>query len=83
MILDEPTAALDPVAETQVYENFTDLTKGKTTLLVSHRLGIASIVDRILLFEEGKIIADGNHETLMKTSSAYQKMYQAQAKWYV
>lgn len=83
MILDEPTSALDPVAETQIYKNFSNITKDKTTILISHRLGIASIADRILLFDEGEIVADGNHETLIQTSPLYQQLYYAQAKWYL
>ncbi len=83
MILDEPTAALDPMAEAQLYRNFTSLTEDKTTLLISHRLGITSIVDRILVFKDGQIIEDGSHHELMKLSGYYAKMYQAQAQWYM
>ena len=82
MILDEPTAALDPIAEAQLYKDFTSLTEGKTTLLISHRLGITSIVDRILVFQDGKIIEDGNHSALIQKNGLYAKMYRAQAQWY-
>ena len=54
MVLDEPTSALDPVAEAQLYRDFTRLTGNRTTLLISHRLGITAVVDRILVFQEGK-----------------------------
>lgn len=82
MILDEPTSALDPVAEAQLYRNFTQLTGDKTTLLISHRLGITSIVDRILVFKDGRIIEDGSHKQLMAQNGHYAQMYRAQAQWY-
>lgn len=82
MILDEPTSALDPIAEAEIYRNFANLTKNKTTLLVSHRLGICSIVDRILVFDKGEIVEDGTHAELMKQNGVYRKLYLAQAKWY-
>ena len=81
-ILDEPTAALDPIAEANIYRNFASLTGDKTTILISHRLGVMSIVDRILVFDKGKIVEDGNHGELMAQNGAYAKMYKAQAKWY-
>ena len=82
MILDEPTAALDPIAETEIYKNFADLASNKTIILISHRLGITSIVDRILVFKDGQIIEDGNHKQLMENNSYYSIMYKAQAQWY-
>lgn len=82
MILDEPTSALDPVAEAQLYRNFTYLTGDKTTILISHRLGITAIVDRILVFKDGRIIEDGSHKKLMAQNGHYAKMYHAQAQWY-
>lgn len=83
VILDEPTAALDPVAEADLYRNFASLTGDKTTILISHRLGITSIVDRILVFDEGRIVEDGSHDELMKRGGIYSEMYEAQAQWYV
>jgi ABC-type multidrug transport system fused ATPase/permease subunit len=82
MILDEPTAALDPVAEADLYRNFTKLTGDRTTILISHRLGITSLVDRILVFDEGRIVEDGDHKTLLAQDGLYTKMYKAQAQWY-
>lgn len=82
MILDEPTAALDPIAEADLYRNFTELTGDRTTILISHRLGITRLVDRILVFDDGRIVEDGNHTELMKHNGLYAKMYQAQAQWY-
>lgn len=82
MILDEPTAALDPMAEAELYRNFAEMTEGKTTLLVSHRLGITRMVDRVLVFHEGQIVEDGTHDSLMALNGYYAQIYQAQAQWY-
>ena len=83
MILDEPTAALDPMAEAELYRNFAEITAGRTTLFVSHRLGVSKIVDRILVFQDGRIAEDGSHEELMQKNGLYAKMYHAQAQWYI
>lgn len=82
LILDEPTAALDPIAETQLYRDFSRITGEKTALLISHRLGITSLADRILVFQGGRIVEDGSHQELMAQKGHYYNMYQAQAKWY-
>lgn len=82
MILDEPTAALDPLAEAELYRNFSQITGDRTTLLISHRLGITKLVDRILVFHDGRIIEDGTHQELMEKKGHYYDMYQAQASWY-
>jgi ABC-type multidrug transport system fused ATPase/permease subunit len=81
-ILDEPTAALDPIAEANIYRNFAALTEDRTTILISHRLGVTSVVDRILVFDKGKIVEDGSHAELMEKKGLYAQMYKAQAKWY-
>ncbi|MCL2884116.1 MAG: ABC transporter ATP-binding protein/permease [Oscillospiraceae bacterium] len=82
MILDEPTAALDPIAEADLYRHFAALTGERTTVLISHRLGITSIVDRILVFDDGRIVEDGGHEELLAKNGLYTKLYNAQAQWY-
>lgn len=82
-ILDEPTAALDPIAEANLYRNFAELTGDKTTILVSHRLGITSVVDRILVFDRGKVVEDGSLRELLEKNGVFAEMYRAQAKWYV
>ncbi|MCL2261929.1 MAG: ABC transporter ATP-binding protein/permease [Defluviitaleaceae bacterium] len=82
MILDEPTAALDPIAETNLYKNFGNLTGDKTTILISHRLGITSLVDRVIVFRAGRIVEDGSHAKLLADDGYYAELYNAQAKWY-
>lgn len=83
VILDEPTAALDPMAEATLYRNFASMTGSRTTLMISHRLGFASFIDRILVFRDGRIVEDGTHEELMARDRYYAEMYRAQAQWYV
>lgn len=83
MLMDEPTAALDPVAESQLYQEFQNLTGDKTVLLISHRLGATRLADRILVFSDGQIVEDGSHDELLKLNGLYSKMYEAQSQWYV
>lgn len=80
--MDEPTSALDPISEANLYRNFNELTDDKTTILISHRMGIAKIVDRILVFDNGKIIEDGSHDILIKKNGKYAELYNSQARWY-
>lgn len=81
-ILDEPTAALDPLAESEIYEKFSDLVKGKTALFISHRMSASRFCDRILVLDNGKIIGNGHHDDLLKTNFLYQSLYEAQAQYY-
>ncbi|MEK3759557.1 ATP-binding cassette domain-containing protein [Paenibacillus sp. FSL P4-0338] len=83
MILDEPTAAIDPLEETRLYNGFAALCRDKTAILVSHRLGSVKLADRILVMKDGRIVQDGTHEKLMSTAGEYRTMYEAQRKWYV
>lgn len=83
LVLDEPTAALDPVAEAQVYKNFNELTGNKACLLISHRLGIATVVDRVIVVDDGRVVEDGTHNELLAENGLYAKMWNSQAKWYV
>ena len=82
MLLDEPTSALDPMAEATIYRNFADLVGGRTALLISHRLGIAAVVDRVLVFDEGRIVEDGSPDELLAAGGLYAKLYESQAQWY-
>ena len=82
IVLDEPTSAIDPLEETRVYEKFAELSRDKTAVIITHRLGSAKIADRILVLDEGRLVEEGTHEELMKMQGHYYEMYQAQAKWY-
>lgn len=82
MILDEPTASLDPLAEADIYANFFHLTKDKTAIFISHRLGITKVVDRILVFRDGTVAEQGTHDELIAANGVYADMYKSQAQWY-
>jgi ABC-type multidrug transport system fused ATPase/permease subunit len=82
LILDEPTAALDPIAESEVYEGFHEVTGGKTTLFISHRLASTRFCDRILMLSGGRIIENGAHATLMALGGEYARMYDVQSHYY-
>lgn len=82
MILDEPTAALDPIAENELYMNFGEAMTGRTAIYISHRLSSTRFCDRILLLEHGQIIEEGTHESLMKENSRYAELYEMQSKYY-
>ncbi|MCL1842816.1 MAG: ABC transporter ATP-binding protein/permease [Defluviitaleaceae bacterium] len=81
-ILDEPTAALDPVAESAVYKNFEKITRGQTTVFISHRLGSTKLADIIFVLAGGKITEQGSHEQLMEQTGLYHEMFTTQAKRY-
>lgn len=81
-ILDEPTAALDPVAESEIYQEFGRITNNKTTIFISHRLGSTKLADFIYVFENGNIIEQGSHQVLMEQRGVYHEMYEKQAGWY-
>lgn len=82
-VMDEPTAALDPMAEVQLYKQFIDLSQNKLAVIVSHRLGSARMADKIIVLKNGRIIEEGSHEYLMEKRGEYFKMFHAQASWYV
>ncbi|GIP39105.1 multidrug ABC transporter permease [Paenibacillus sp. J31TS4] len=82
VVLDEPTAAIDPVEETRLYRQFAEIARGKTSIIVTHRLGSARIADRIVVVEEGRLAAIGTHEELLQAGGKYAEMYRAQAQWY-
>ena len=82
MIFDEPAAKLDPLAEFQQYSQIQEMMRGRTTILVSHRIGFARLAKRILVMKDGKIIEDGTHDSLLHLNGEYKKMLEEQAKWY-
>lgn len=81
-IFDEPTAALDPIAEGEIYENFAEIVKDKTAIFISHRLSSTKFCDRIVYINNGTIEELGTHEELMKLNGAYAHMYNTQSKYY-
>ena len=83
VVLDEPTAALDPLAEQAVFERFIERSAGRTSVLISHRLSSVRTCDRIIVIDNGTIVEDGNHETLLAKDGLYAQFFRAQAQWYV
>jgi len=82
VILDEPTAAIDPISEVKILELFKDVSKNKTAITISYRLGPTKFSDRIIVMYKGKVIEDGLFEELMSNKGLFFEMYQAQADWY-
>ena len=83
IVLDEPTAAIDPVEETKIYHQFKNMSEGKCAVIVTHRIGSAKLADRIIVLDQGEIIESGTHDQLMEINGKYADMYRAQAKWYM
>lgn len=82
LILDEPTAALDARAEYEVFERFTELTKGKTAVIISHRFSTVRMADRILVLDKGTLLESGDHFTLLQQNGRYAELFNLQAKGY-
>ena len=82
LLLDEPTAALDPIAENDIYQKYKEMTAGKTSVFISHRLASTRFCDRILFLEGGIITEEGTHEQLLKLGGGYAKLFAVQAKYY-
>lgn len=82
VVLDEPTAALDPIAENDIYMKYNDMTKGCTSIFISHRLASTRFCDRIILIAHGKIAEEGTHDSLMKVNSIYADLFNIQSKYY-
>lgn len=81
-ILDEPTAALDPIAESEIYEGYNEMTKNKTAIFISHRLASTKFCNRILFLENGEIVEEGTHEDLMDKDGRYREMFEIQSHYY-
>lgn len=82
MILDEPTAALDPIAEAAMYRRYNEISEGKTSIYISHRLASTKFCDRIVLIEDGKIAEEGSHESLMQRKGKYFELFCTQSQYY-
>jgi ABC-type multidrug transport system fused ATPase/permease subunit len=82
IILDEPTSALGPLIETEILSKFIKAAEGKTALIISHRVGLCKLVDRIIAMKNGEIAEDGTHDVLLAAGGEYARLYEAQAKWY-
>lgn len=82
VILDEPTAALDPIAEAEIYKQFSQMISGKTAVYISHRMSSCKFCDRIVVLDHGRIAEDGTHDTLLANHGIYANLYETQAQYY-
>lgn len=82
IILDEPTSNLDPITESEIFSHYIAMAKDKTVIFVTHRISVASLADRIVVFDQGKIVEDGTHEKLMTQNKKYAELYNSQSQWY-
>ena len=80
--LDEPTAALDPIAENDIYQKYSSMTQGRTSLFISHRLASTRFCDRIIMLKDGCISEEGTHDELMRRGGEYAKLFAVQSKYY-
>jgi len=82
IVLDEPTAAIDPIEESRIFRQFEQLAEGKSAIVVTHRLGSAKLADRIVVMDNGEIVDIGTHDELLNRKGKYQEMWHAQSRWY-
>ena len=82
VVLDEPTAALDPLAEHDIYMKYNSMTQGKSALFISHRLASTRFCDRILYLEHGRIAEEGTHQSLLDLGGGYAKLFEVQSRYY-
>ena len=82
IVLDEPTGNLDPLAEADVFRKYIAMSGGKTVIMVTHRISVASLAGRVVVFKDGRIVEDGTHGTLLSNGGEYARLYSTQAQWY-
>lgn len=82
LVLDEPTAALDPLAESDIYNKYNKMTEGKSSVFISHRLASTRFCDRVLFLENGKITEEGSHRELLQKGGGYAKLFEIQSRYY-
>lgn len=83
LVLDEPVSAIDPLTESKIYSSYLSLSKNRTTIIISHRLGCVSFADRVMFLSRGRIKGFDTHENLLRTNKDYADLYTSQAQWYV
>ena len=81
-LLDEPTASMDPIGESKLYEDMMNVMKDRGVIIVTHRLALAKTVDLIAVMRDGGIVGLGSHEELMENNAYYRQLYDAQSEWY-
>lgn len=82
IVLDEPTSNLDPLAETEIFEKYNSLAKDKTVIYVTHRISVARLAERIIVFKNGKIEEVGSFDELMQLQGEFARLYEVQSQWY-
>lgn len=82
IVLDEPTSALDPLVEYDILSKFLELTKGRTSVIISHRVGICRAADKVVVMKDGRVVECGTHEDLRHAGGEYSRIWREQAKWY-
>ncbi len=82
LVLDEPTSNLDPLAEAEVFQRYIDMAAGSTVLIVTHRISVAALADRVIVFAGGRVAEDGTHEELLRRNGAYAHLLRTQSQWY-
>jgi len=82
VILDEPTSAIDPVQEAEILSQIMNMVKGRTAIIISHRMSICTRVDKIIVMKEGTVTETGTHEELLCRNGEYTRLFRAQSCWY-
>ena len=82
IVLDEPTASIDPIEETKIFNIYKNMSQDKLSIIISHRIGIAKLADRIIVMKDGEVVGNGNHAELLRDNSEYKLLWESQAKFY-